>query len=364
MRAVVVGSLVAIALTLSFGGRSVADDAAVRDLIEKGRAAFDANHPDEAVVPLRMATQKESGSAAAWAWLGQALEKNADRPAAIDAFRAATGALAARRKAGTATPDDVAIVAKACERLEALVPGEGEMRRLSDRYVAELLSLARDKATADAPTAKRAVDAVLAVAPDDAGANELARSLGLTAGGGGAPASSPGRAIANWDDLLAREAFDAEKGVSYVEGRLRHEAKETGEIVWAARQPEVATRFVLEMDARLVDRTRVNWHAGWAFYEHDRSFASCRLHDREVTLVLRDGEEWKDIEKVDITPPKDADGPRRLSVSVDGRSVTATYDGKKLFTRSLPDSWDTSGRVGVWTQYATIEYRTLKAGTP
>ena len=359
-----------LAAALAPGLAPAADDELVGFLVKEGCAALDKGKTDDAIAKFRKATNEDRDAPQAWAWLGQALEKKGDKPAAIDAYRGIGPAVAARRRAGGMTPDVQDAVKRAVARLEALAPGEVELRRVQEGYLADLLALARATLEKDPATAKRALAVALGIAPDDAAVRELAEKLGVQARVPAAAAAprpdggKPEAGIAHWDDWIARKAIESSHA-TYDASTLQYEVRDEGEIAWAEPQSETGDRFVLDMEMRVLDRTAVTSHAGWAFFEKGDRFVAAFLKQDEVVLFQTVGDEKKDLGRADVAEAKDKSAWRRLTVSiVDKRHVTVAVDGKTLITHDLPEAFDGEGRTGIWTQRAKVEYRRLRVGTP
>jgi tetratricopeptide (TPR) repeat protein len=344
-----------------------ADEELVRFLLKEGSTALEKGRTDDAIGKFRRATTEDRESPEAWAGLGQALEKKGDKPAAIAAYREVPAAMEARAKKGAPTADEQQAEKRASTRLDALAPGEVELRRIRTTYLADVLALARASVEQDPAIARRCVEAALSVAPADPAVRELSEKLGIEAR---APAPAKpsdgngeaGPTVSRWDDLVERKAFEtaggAYEGTSFV-----HEVRDKGVIVFAEPPPENGDRYVLEMEYRIVEATAVTSHGGWVFGEKgDRYLAAFAKADLLV-LTESQGTEHKEVGRVELVPPKDS-AFRRLRVAVDGRRLTISVDGRVALTHTLEEGNDAAGRVGVWTQRARVEYRRLRVGTP
>lgn len=347
--------LVATALLAALAASAVvAGDAELaRFLIAQARAALEKGKPDEAVDKLERALAEDPEAIEACWWLGQAHEKRDDADAARTAYRRAGDVLAARRRRGVATSLDDATAKKAEARLFAIAAGEAELHRLEAQYVAQLVALARSCLTSDPATAKRALDAALAVAPEAPEVVELLARLGVRGESAGTPAEAPG----TWDDLLARKAFEAET-IAYGGGAMTHHSPDGGEIAWASPQPKPGPTFALELELRFLERPGGPWLAGFAFFEVGERFFSYFLKDGHVGLYRRVADEHEDLARFDTPGDFDPAAWHAMRIVYDkDRTLTAFLDGKEVFSHQLPEGFEASGRIGLWTQRSKVEYR-------
>jgi hypothetical protein len=339
---------------------SAGDGERAKALVAHGAKALAGGDTEGAITKFRAATVEDPDSVEAWCGLGQALERKEDRAGAVAAYRRGSDAWVSVRASG-AEPSGEARDAygRALPRLDALAPGEADLRRLRGRYAAELVGLARGNLTKDPAAARRAVDVALIAAPDDEEARELAETLENSDGDPGG-ADSAGW---TWDDWIARRAIDSE-AATYGERSMTYDVADKGEIAWAHPAVEPEGSFVLDMELRFAERHAASSHAGWVFYgiAKDR-FLAAFVGGDELILHLG-GTEREDLERVAVGPPKSKAGWTRLTVTVEGgKKLSVALDGKKLIRYELPADFDPGGRTGVWTQRSKVEYRRLRVGS-
>lgn len=343
-----------------------ADEDSYRALMKLGRAALEKGKADDAAAKFRSATSEDKDAPDAWAWLGQALEKTGDKTGAVTAYRSSVLTMKERERAGAASLELRDTVKRSVVRLEALAPGETELRRVMEIHVAELLTLARSAGAKDPATAKRCVEAALEIAPADPAVHALAESMGIVARGAGIPEGekAPDGKASRWDDLIARKALDSPRA-TYDAAIVTYEIRDKGEVVWAKPSSEVTQRFALELELRVVERTANNAHAGWAFCRTGEHFFAAFLTATEVVLAECTGGQTSYLEHVSAPEPKGKPTWRRVTVSVEGpRRITVAVDGKLLVIHKMTDDLEPGGEIGVWTQSCKVEYRKLRVGVP
>lgn len=343
-----------------------ADEDAFRSLMKLGRAALEKGKADEAATKFRSATSEDKDAPDAWAWLGQALEKMGDKSGAIAAYRTAMSTMNERQRAGAASVELRDTVKRAIVRLETLAPGEIDLRRIQEVHVAELLAIARTAGEKDPATAKRCLEATLAISPADPAVRTLAETLGVAARGSAVPegAKAPDGKIAQWDDLIARKALESPRA-TYDESVVTYEIRDKGEVVWANPSPEVAQRFALDVELRVLDRTANNAHAGWSFSRSGEHFFAVFLTATEVVLAECADGKTDYLAHVSAAEPKGKPTWRHVTVQVDGpKRITVSVDGKSLIVHKMTTDLEPGGQIGVWTQSCKVEYRKLRVGVP
>ncbi len=359
-----------VALALSFAAAPVAagDRTVALALIDQGKKALAKKSWTDAATLFRKAMQEAPELVEAEFLRAQALEKGGSRQEAVAAYRSFLELLEHK---SDATKDELALKPQAEKRITALAAGELEIQKLDDPFCAQLLAFAKKYKDKDKAMAVEALRLLLLTKPDHAEAAEMYSALGGPAlDGGDKPADSKPAAdspfgklkIATWHDLIADQSLNA-SSIQYADPGIVVDMK-GGSLVKVGNSPDLGTKYVIDVEYRVVQEYERGWFAGALFgLAGDDMYTAFA---QKSQAVVNHGN-WKTGPGSDVISeamkPVELGTWHRLGVKVDGLSIELWLDGKKVGSAGASGRTDLSGTIGLAQQRCKAEYRTFRAAS-
>ena len=358
------------------GGIARAGDAELAKFLLKGACEdLGGKRYDDAIKKLRRVLEEDPTRIEALYWRGVALEKKADLPGALDAYRAFVVPVDAKGAAGGSSKEEQDLQRKAQARVDALSAGEGELAKLDDAFVGALLAFAKANSVKDPVIAVRALDALIAVRPGHEEARGLREKLGpWLPGSAAAPAgaekqtpgdadASPFRAVKAWTDLIAGRAFGTNDGWEYEKGVLVIDRAGAGALARPGKgmEFEAGSAYAYELECRFGEVRGESPIVGLAFGINGGNLLLAILGPGFVVLHEEHEDARYDRSRTEVAS-FDASGWHRLGVLVKGQRVGVWLDGKRVAEYTVEDRPDLAGGLGLEHQHCRVEIRTLRWG--
>jgi hypothetical protein len=370
----------AIAVLLLLGGPAHGEDPELaRFLLEGGKKALEKKQYGDAIVKLARARVEDPGLVEVGYWIALAHDRMGATADAVREYRAFCEAYRSALVERTLDKGTEVLAKKAEARLAALAAGGTELTRLNASFVASMLDFAKTQYLRDPTLARRATEAVLAVAPGHEEALRLLERLRADLGGKPDPATPP-RAnvpdaapvrpgsefadIKRWKDLLETRGFGVYDGWLYDKKGLTIDRAQGGAFYWPIQAIRTGSRYVLEMEVRLTRVDNPRWGVGFGFAK-DRQADHLGLffsRSEVVSLQFQVGRPTAFAKPANIEPVE-IDAWHRFAVDVDGVRVKAWFDDRVVLDATIPDGKSFAGEVGFYHQGNRCEVRSLRLGT-
>lgn len=331
------------------------DPVVAKTLLESARKSLAAKKYDEAVQLLKRVSTEDPSLIEAVYLRAQALEKLKDDPGALAAYREFLDLFAKKAASGGTTPEEQKLKPPAEKRVAAMAVPEAEFRKLEEKYVADLLAYARDRAAKDPAAALRAANRVLEVAPRNPEALALRDRLG--------PPKDPGPfgEIETWRDFLKEGAFKAGPGIDLADGVLTIDTKTGGKLRPNPRS-EPEGKFAFESEFRVLDVWEETWNLGLSagetaagYYGVTISRTAVEVHygkagTKPITVASR------------AMAPLDLAAWHRFGMVARGPALEVWLDGEKVVDVKVTLTADLAGELGISQQGCRAARRVLRMG--
>lgn len=349
----VLGLLVVLAATWGFAVSAFSGDAVVaKALLESGKKALAAKKYDEAIPLFRKALAEDPTLIEATYWRAQVHEKAKDDASALAAYREFLDLYA--KKAGI-TADDQKLKALAEKRVEALAVAEREFQKLEEKYVADLLALAKAKVASDPGAALAAANRVLEIAPKNAEALALRDRLGEK------KTESPFAGVEAWRELVKDKSFRTDS-VKYPADVMTIDLA-TGAKFRPEPPVELTTDYAAEMEVRIAAVYDDKWFAGFTIGETKEGYFTVSIEKAQVRVLYYRPKQRPDHVASHAIAPPDLTAWHRLGLCVHGARIEVYLDGEKVIDESQSQRVDFSGELGVGQLAAKAEYRMAHVGS-
>jgi tetratricopeptide (TPR) repeat protein len=327
------------------------DAVVAKSLFDSGKKAFAAKKYDEAVPLFRKAFAEDATLLEAVYWRAQAHEKANDAVSALAAYRDFLDLLG--KKSG-ATAEEQKLKPLAEKRVDALSVADREFQKLEDKYVADLLAVAKAKLASDPAAALAAAMRVLEAQPKNAEALALRDRLGDK------KEENPFAGIDTWRDFVKDKTLRSEV-VKYAGDLMTIEIKAGGKI-----RPDPAmtlgTDFGAEMEVRVAEVFDPAWVVGFSIGETKDGYYGVTLENSQVRVLYGKPKARPTIIASLATQPLDRAVWHKLGLVVHGAHIMVYVDGQKVIDESQGERADFSGDVGVTVVGSRAEFRMAKFG--
>lgn len=345
---VVVAAALLGSTTTAFSGDAVV----ARTLLESGKKAFNAKKYDEAIPLLRKAFAEDPTLIEADYWRAQSLEKTKDDVGALAAYREF---LDLYGKKAAPSADEQKLKPLADKRVEALAVNDRAFQKLEEKYVADLLAIAKAKIAGDPSAALLAANRVLEIEPKNASALALRDRLSEK------KTENPFAGVESWREFVKDKAFHAEV-VKYVGDLMTFEVKNGGKL-----RPEppstMATDYAAETEFRVAEVfDPTSWGVGFSFGETKDGWYQLNLERAQVTVKYGKAKQRPDPVSSFAMQPVDPAAWHRLGFDVHGVRIEVYLDGVKVIDDAQGQRSDFSGDLGVTVIGCRAEFRTFRAG--
>lgn len=376
-----VAFLVGACLLLDGRWATCGDPEMARFLLKGAKADLAKKQVDPAFTKLQRAEQEDPTLLEATYWLGHVHELRADPKQAVGAYRRFLAGTAAKVKAGGAPKEEVGLVRKAQERVDALAVSEIELRKLDDALVERLMSFARANLSKDALTVAEAMQIVLELRPDHAEARKMLARVGVVPVAPAGAAPKPGLApkgpdsasadpadigaITVWKDLLKAAIFKPNDDWEYrPDGTLTLQLR--GGHIRNTTEPLITPpSYALEMRCRVTEPLNAQHALGFAFaFEKDtvRRLYALLVDGDSLSLLRGDGDATSEVYRAPL-PATGPDGLHRIGVVVRGQRVEVFAAGKKVAEYPEPLRRGLVGEPGIFVQDCKGEIHAFRLGT-
>ena len=357
----------------AFVGDAAAGDPKVADsLFKSGKQALGKGDAAGAISFFKKAQEENPDLIEACWWCASAQEKAGDKAAALATYREYLTLFGGKP---AATKEEQRLKGLAEKSVAQLAAGESEFKKLEDGYVAALLAFAKDNFVRDPGVSRKAVDALLAVRPDDEEGKKLLEKLGGSAPGDDAaapasasapaPAVGPFKEVKEWRDLLAEQVFTSKDLIRYADGVMTF-GSDDGSVVSARESLEFGTTFAYEMDFRITEVKSRGWLTGLCFAGKgsgdSKAFMCAFVNEARVSLMSAQGRASMDDVAIHEMPALDLKPWHRLGVVVRGPEAEVWWEGKKVLTWREPSGADLTGQLEIFQQRCATERRLFRAG--
>ncbi len=331
----------------AYGGDAVV----AKTLLDSGKKALNAKKYDEAIPLFRKAFAEDPTLIEAVYWRAQAHEKMKDDAAALADYREFL--VDFTKKAGPSA-DDQRLKGLAEKRVDALAVGDKEFGKLEDKYVADLLAMAKAKVAGDPGAALDAVNRVLEVQPKNAEALALRDKLGEK------KAAGPFDGVASWRDIVKDKGLHSDV-VKYPGDLMTIEIKSGGKI-----RPEppitMSTDYAGEMEFRVAEVFDQAWSVGFSLGETKDGFYEIAVTKAEVRVQFGKVKQRPDDVASFATPPVDPAAWHRLGFAVHGAKFLVYLDGEQVIDETQTIRNDFAGDLGILVRTCRAEFRTARTG--
>lgn len=341
------------------------DAAVAAALLKSGKASLRKKQYQEAITFFDKALAEHDSVIEAHFQKAFAFEKLARPKDALASYRSFVELC--RAKDAAASKEELALLKRATKRVDALAAGERELRKLEDRFVADVLGFAKKHADKDPHVSIRALRAALAARPDHEDARDLLEELGGDVDPGAEDDGTGGSGpfakldVAEWIDFVGLQAFPSKRRAVYEDGVARLEV-EGGVIMDFPEARDDAGRFVLEMEYRVTAEHERGWAVGWTFGGRDGGFYGAFAQRSSIDFVQNHAGGARNQLGDHPMRPIALDSWHRLDVKVEGATMEVWYDGKRVFRDTDDDRSHLKGDVGIFHQRCTAEYRVARMG--
>lgn len=331
----------------------IAGDAVVaRSLLDGGKKALTAKKYDEAIPLFRKALSEDPTLVEASYWRAQAHEKANDTIAALAAYREFLDLLAKKQ---SPTPDDLKLKPLAEKRVDALALADKEFQKLEEKFVADLLAIARAKVASDPGAALAAAQRVLEVQPKNAEALALQERLGEK------KQENPLAGVDQWRDLVKDKSLHSDV-VKFPGELMTIEVKTSGKI-----RPDPALTmgadYAGEMEFHLAATFEDGWSVGFSLGETKDGYYAVRIERAQVTVMYGKPKQRPESIASRASAPLDTAAWHRLAFAVHGARIVVMVDGEKVIDEAQGQRDDFSGEAGVSVGYGRVEFRSVRVGS-
>jgi hypothetical protein len=385
----------ALAVVLAPGARA-GDAELAKFLLKGGKDDLAKKQYEQAATKLERAEKEDPELLEAVYWLAVVAERKGDVPGSLTQYRRFCAAVLAKKGA---TKEEAALQKKAQERLSALAAGETERRKLDDGFVEALMGFARANFVRDPAITGEALRMVLELRPEHEEARRLVEKIGVTGvrptpepskpeekkpegdepeeeeapnkpASPAEPMTPSSKLVKKWTEYTDGVVMGKNTGWTYANGMLTIE-KPGGSMTRAPRALTAGAKYVVEMEARIVERIAgekkptlgfMFAYARPAGATHDDASFYFHLFDEGSAILHRNQDGGRDdVYRVDLKPPGFGKW-HRLAVVVQGTKMEMWVDGKKVTDYSAQGRDDLVGEVGIFHQACKAEIRRLRCG--
>jgi tetratricopeptide (TPR) repeat protein len=356
MRAMLSVGVLLGALILGPAHPALAGDSVVaKTLFTEGKKAFNARKYEDAATLFKKAASEDPFLIEAVSWRAQALEKCKDTAGALAAYREYISLAERKKGSGGLSPEEDRLRGAAEKRVEALAQSEKEFRALEEKYVADLLAVAKARLAKGEPAAAlKAADRVLEILPRQEEALALHRRLSEESPNG------PFAAVFEWKDLLADRSFQS-NSVSYTEGKLTLDATIGGKL---RPTPGVSfgSDFGYEAEFRIATAYDPAWTAGLSFGDTSEGYYGLIAYRTKLDLAYGKPPANPTILGSVATEEVAVEAWHRIGVLTRGNVIEGWLDGRKCIESTLKGRTDAAGEIGISMTCCRVEWRLIRAG--
>jgi hypothetical protein len=329
-----------IAMGALLPGAAAGDRDLATFLLQHGKEALQKGDPAGALAKLEKARAEDPDLVEVDYWLGAVREARNDTPGALTEYRAF---LKRVEGAGTPSKELLALQKKAQARLLALDAARIEVMKAHDAFGNQVVELARRNREANPELALRALRLLMAVHPEHTAGASLLQELGGTDPKAGTPLAG----LADEWDLIAARGLGTNTGWTYGEGRIDLRVGK-GALITSPTDYDSGPTYACEAQIERGEpvepgRTSVfGLTFGWA----DKSGFGVVLVGPRMLIETFGLRGHSALAQCDL--PEWLVGERRtVTARIDGVTITAYLDGKKLLEAKAQGRTHLAGNIGV-----------------
>lgn len=326
------------------------DAVVARTLLESGKKAFTAKKYDDALPLFKKALAEDPTLIESVYWRAQVHEKAKDNVSALAAYREFLDLYA--KKPGPSA-EDQKLKPLAEKRIEALAVADREFRKLEEKYIADLLAIAKAKVAGDPGAALGAVSRILEIQPKHAEALALREALGVKK-------ESPFAGVASWRDLVKGQEYHSD-AISYTDGVMILERSGPGRLRSEPPAP-MGAEHAGEMEFRLPVVSDPKWIIGFSIGETKDGSYGAVIEKGQVRVFFSRPKQQPVLISSRATPPLDLTTWHRLGYAVHGARIQVYLDNEMLIDEAQGERVDFAGECGVWLAYCKAEFRMIRLG--